>query len=59
MSISPRSSPLVTTQARCGDPRQGGVVSVGPIWHACIAIRPAEHRSLLGVELGDSEDCHY
>ncbi len=32
-------------QARCGDPRQGGAVSVGPIWHACIAIRPAKHRS--------------
>ncbi len=24
-----------------GDPGQGGAVSVGPIWHACIAIRPA------------------
>ncbi len=34
---------LVTTQARCGDPGQGGVVSVGPIWHTCIAIRPAKH----------------
>ncbi len=36
---------FVSTQARCGDPRQGGAVSVGPIWHACIAIRPAKHRS--------------
>ncbi len=31
-------------QARSGDPGQGGAVSVGPIWHACIAIRPAKHR---------------
>ncbi len=31
-------------QARCGDPGQGGAVSVGPIWHACIAIRDAKHR---------------
>ncbi len=34
-------------QDRCGDPRQGGAVSVVPIWHACIAICPAKHRSLL------------
>ncbi len=38
-------SPLVTTQARCGNPRQGGGVSVGPIWHACIVIPPTKHRS--------------
>ncbi len=36
--------PFVPTQAHCGDPGQGGAVSVGPIWHACIAIRPAKHR---------------
>ncbi len=35
----------IPTQARSGDPRQVGAVSVGPIWHACIAICPAEHRS--------------
>ncbi len=33
---------LSATQQR--DPRQGGAVSVGPIWHACITIRPAKHR---------------
>ncbi len=27
-------------QARWCDPGQGGVVSVGPVWHACIAIHP-------------------
>ncbi len=27
-------------QARCGDPGQGCAVSVGLIWHACIAIHP-------------------
>ncbi len=32
-------------QARCGNPRQGGAVSVGPIWHACIAIHLAKHRN--------------
>ncbi len=37
--------PFVPMQARSGDPRQGGAVSVGPIWHACIAIRPTKHRS--------------
>ncbi len=37
--------PFVPTQARSGDPGQGGVVSVRPIWHACIAIRPAKHRT--------------
>ncbi len=36
--------PFVPTQARSGDPGQGGAVSVGPIWHACIAIRPTKHR---------------
>ncbi len=35
---------VVPTQARSGDPGQGGAVSVGPIWHARIAIRPAKHR---------------
>ncbi len=35
---------MIPTQARSGDPRQGGAVSVGPIWHTCIAIRPAKHR---------------
>ncbi len=39
--------PLVTTQAHCGDPGQGGTVSVGPIWHACIAIHPTKHWLLL------------
>ncbi len=34
----------VPTQARSSDPGQGGAVSVGPIWHACIAIRPTKHR---------------
>ncbi len=47
----PIRTPLVTTLARCGDPGRGGAVSVGPIWHACIAIRPAKHRSLLGFKL--------
>ncbi len=37
----------VSTQAHCGDLGQGAAVSVGPIWHACIAIRLAKHRSLL------------
>ncbi len=36
--------PFVTTEARCGGPGQEGAVSVGPIWHACIAIRPAKYR---------------
>ncbi len=36
--------PFVLTQACSGNPGQGGAVSVGPIWHACIAIRPAKHR---------------
>ncbi len=36
--------PFVPTQARSGDPGQGGAVSVGPVWHACIAIRPTKHR---------------
>ncbi len=35
---------MVPTQARSGDPRQGGAVSVEPIWHACIAICPIKHR---------------
>ncbi len=38
-------------QARSGDPGQGGAVSVGPIWHACIAICPAKHRLVF------SRDC--
>ncbi len=36
--------PFVPTQAPIGDPRQGGAVSVGPIWYACIAIHPAKHQ---------------
>ncbi len=40
------NSPFASTQARYGDPRQGGAVSVAPIWHACIAIRPTKHRLL-------------
>ncbi len=32
-------------QARSGDPGQGGAVSVGPIWNACIAICPAKHQT--------------
>ncbi len=43
---APERSPFVLTQGRSGDPGQGGAVSVGPICHACIAIRPAKHRSL-------------
>ncbi len=39
------TSPNVPTQARSGDPGQGGAVSVGPICHACIAIHPAKHRT--------------
>ncbi len=39
-----KRSPLVTTQGRWGDLGQGSAVSVGPIWYACIAIRPAKHR---------------
>ncbi len=35
---------FVLTQAHCGNPGQGGAVSVGLIWHACIAIGPAKHR---------------
>ncbi len=31
-------------QALSGDPRQRDAVSMGPIWHACITIRPAKHR---------------
>ncbi len=38
--------PLVTMQALCGDPGQGVAVSVGPIWHACIAKRSTKHRPL-------------
>ncbi len=34
-----------TSHARSGDPGQGLAVSVGPIWHACIAICPAKHRT--------------
>ncbi len=40
---------LVTAQARCGDPRQGGAGSGGPIGHACIATLPAKHRYLINV----------
>ncbi len=39
----------VSTQARSGDSGQGGAVSVWPIWHACIAIRPAKHLPLGSV----------
>ncbi len=42
-----KRSPFVPRQARCGNPGQGGAVSVGPIWHACIAICPAKHRFAL------------
>ncbi len=44
---APKHFPLVTTQAHCGNPGQGGVVSVGPIWHTCITIHPAKHRILM------------
>ncbi len=37
------TSAAVPTQARSGDPGQGGAVSMGPVWHACIAKRPAKH----------------
>ncbi len=42
---APTRSTFVSTTAHYGDPGQGGAVSVGPIWHVCIAIRPAKHRS--------------
>ncbi len=48
--ILPHVPPFVPTQARSGDPGQGRAVSVGPIWHACIAIRPAKHRILPHVK---------
>ncbi len=37
---------VVPMQAHSGDPRQGGAMSMGPIWHMCIAICPAKHRPL-------------
>ncbi len=37
---APKRSPLCPELARSGDPWQGGAVSVGPIWHGCIAIPP-------------------
>ncbi len=43
--IGANSIDSVSTQARCGDPGQGGALSVGPIWHVCIVIRPAKHRT--------------
>ncbi len=38
--ISSSSIPIiwVSTLACCGNPGQGGAVSVGPIWHACIPL---------------------
>ncbi len=48
--LASKCFPLVTTQARFGDPGQGGAVSVGPIWHACIAIHPAKHQ--IGLRRG-------
>ncbi len=43
------SPPFVPTQARSGDRGQGDAMSVGPIWHACIAICPAKHRNYGGL----------
>ncbi len=37
----PQSSPPLFRHRPGGDPEQGGGVSVGPIWHPCIAIRLA------------------
>ncbi len=52
----------VPTQARSGDPGQGGAVSVGPFRHACIAIRPAKHRRGYYLEAASSKgqlaSCH-
>ncbi len=41
-----QKSLLLTTQACCGDPGEGGAVLVGPIWCACVAKHPVKHRSL-------------
>ncbi len=50
---------FVPTQARSGDPGQGGTVSVGPIWNACIAIRPAKHRSMNSQNQNNGEHVTY
>ncbi len=44
INIDPEKFMYLYIHTHVCTPGQGSAVSMGPIWHACIVIRPAKHR---------------